>query len=260
MQTPQPRKHVQDALLAEGVLRNLALFAGASRQTVKQAALTAELRRLARGEVIVRREEAVPGLFALAYGSVKTRLRQPQGGEVVLSLLGPGDTLAEAPTLLGAASKLDAIALAESMVVMIPAACVLALMERDARFLRNLAVTLASGTQTLLAEFESGMLRSAQRLAAYLDSLAQPAEVPGEWTARLPVSKTLLAARLGVKKETLSRLLRQLAARGVISVAQREIRILDRAGLAAAARSLMKIKSDEAAAGSMAVRSLKQGV
>jgi CRP-like cAMP-binding protein len=48
---------------------------------------------------------------------------------------------------------------------------------------------------------------------------------------RLPVSKTLVAARLGVKKETLSRLLRQFAAEGVIEVSRREISILDREAL-----------------------------
>ena len=46
--------------------------------------------------------------------------------------------------------------------------------------------------------------------------------------ARLPVSKTLLAARLDMKKETLSRLLRRLAADGLIKVSGREIAILDR--------------------------------
>jgi hypothetical protein len=45
------------------------------------------------------------------------------------------------------------------------------------------------------------------------------------------VSKTVLAARLGMKKETLSRLLQRLARRGVIEVTRRDITILDRAGL-----------------------------
>ena len=49
---------------------------------------------------------------------------------------------------------------------------------------------------------------------------------------RLPATKTTVAARLGVKKETLSRMLRQLAAGGVVQVAGREIAILDRAALA----------------------------
>ena len=46
----------------------------------------------------------------------------------------------------------------------------------------------------------------------------------------------MVAARLGVAKETLSRLLRQFALEGLISVQRRSIRLLDRERLAAAAR------------------------
>jgi len=58
----------------------------------------------------------------------------------------------------------------------------------------------------------------------------------GTHTVRLPVSKTLVAARLGITKETLSRLLRSLAERRLIEVSQREIAILDRAALSEMAR------------------------
>ena len=219
---------MQEAILAEGIIQNLALFVGVNRPAIRQTAFHSELKRLSRGELILRRGEPVPGLLAVAYGSVKARLRHPQGNEVVLRLLGPGETFAEAPTLLGGASKLDAVALGDTMLLLIAAPWVRSLAERDARFSRNLANALALRTQTLLAELETGMQRSAQRLAAYIASIAQPGEVPGAWTAWLPVSKTLLAARLGIKKETLSRLLRQFVASGLISMAQRHITILDR--------------------------------
>jgi DNA-binding IclR family transcriptional regulator len=45
------------------------------------------------------------------------------------------------------------------------------------------------------------------------------------------MSKTLLAARLGMKKETLSRLLSDLARQGLIEVSGRDIAIRDAARL-----------------------------
>jgi CRP-like cAMP-binding protein len=100
-------------------------------------------------------------------------------------------------------------------------------MERNLRFSRNLARALAERNLKLLAELEAGRLSSAQRLAAYLESIAQP----DAQAAHLPMSKTLLAARLGMKKETLSRLLSDLARQGLIEVSGRDIAIRDAARL-----------------------------
>lgn len=229
-------KHLRDPRLVEGVLGNLALMEGVSRQAIRQLSAQSTVVHAKRGEAVVRRGEPVPGLFAIAYGAVKKRLRHPGGDELVLALLGPGDTFAEVPALLARAARVDAVVLADSMLVVINAACIAAQTQTDPRLARNVAFVFAQRLHALIVEFERGMLPSLQRLAAYLDSIAQPGEAPGTWLARLPVSKTLVAARLGVKKETLSRLLRQLAARGLISVAQREIRIIDRAALAAVTR------------------------
>ena len=74
------------------------------------------------------------------------------------------------------------------------------------------------------------MLSSAQRLARYLAGLAGTHS-----SVQLPTSKTVLAARLGMKKETLSRLLRSFAERGIIAVSRREIAIVDPAQLSALA-------------------------
>jgi CRP-like cAMP-binding protein len=88
----------------------------------------------------------------------------------------------------------------------------------------------------LLAEHGATLQQSAlQRLAAYLESLAEPNGTPDTWVARLPASKTAVAARLGITKETMSRLLRELANRGLIAVVRREIEIRDRDALASVA-------------------------
>ena len=60
---------------------------------------------------------------------------------------------------------------------------------------------------------------------------ARVADGAGERRVSLPVSKTVVAGMLGVKKETLSRLLRDLSDRRLIAVSRREITILDRARL-----------------------------
>ena len=213
--------------LVKGVLDRLSLLEGVSPDAVRELATQSSVVRSARGEVVVRRGERVPSVYVVAFGTMKTRLPRPPCSEVVLGLLGAGTTFGKTAVMLGAPSQVDVVALDDTMLVAIRAGCVLAVLERNLRFSRNLARALAEGNQALVAELESGRLRSAQRLAAYLDSIAEPAAEPGVLAARLAVSKTLLASRLGIKKETLSRLLREFASGGLIEVSGRTIAIRD---------------------------------
>jgi CRP-like cAMP-binding protein len=234
---PSPHRSPRDLRLVEGVISRLPLLHSAS--PAQRAALARQCSTLPawRGDILARRGEPLPGVFALAYGSVKLSLRNAENEERVLRLVSAGQSFGEATALLALPCQFEALALAESKLVVLPPAVLLGLVERDPRIARGIITTVAEGTVQLLSEMESATLRrGSQRLAAYLDSLAGPA-IPGPRTVQLPASKTLIAARLGIAQETLSRLLRRLADDGMIAVSRREITILDGAGLAKRANS-----------------------
>jgi CRP/FNR family transcriptional regulator, dissimilatory nitrate respiration regulator len=233
MNAAASRKPIRDPRLIEGVLANLPLMEGVARQVVRQLSTQSVLMHVRRGETVIRRGERLRGVYAIAYGSVKERMRHRGGAEVVLALLGPGDSFAEVPALLGCPAKVEAVALADSMLVIINAECIGAQTVSEPRLARNMTWRLAHGMHALLGEFERGMLTGPQRLAGYLDTIAEATQEAGHWVARLPVSKTLLAARLDMTKETLSRLLRRLASDGLIDISRRDILILDRSALTA---------------------------
>jgi CRP-like cAMP-binding protein len=222
---------MHDYRLIEGVISCLPVFGGASRESLHAAARRCWTLPAPRGHTLVRAGTRPPGIFAVAYGSLKLSLRNGGAEERVLRLVSARHMFGEAPALLGRPSPYEAVALLDSKVVVIPAATVLALMERDTAFARTLLMKLAERELDLCNGLGLVTLRSGvQRLAAYLAELGG-ADVPPPSTVHLPFSKTLLAACLGIKKETLSRLLRQLAAEGVIRVRRREITILDRGRL-----------------------------
>jgi CRP-like cAMP-binding protein len=151
----------------------------------------------------------------------------------VVRLLGPGENFGLASTLLDRPCPLHLVALSNSLVATIPPVPLLHLMEQDIGFARSVARALAERVLQLIGELEASLQQSGlQRLACYLDSLAEPNGRPGSWIARLPTTKTTIAARLGIKKETLSRMLRELASRGLIAVSGPQVDLLDRAGLA----------------------------
>jgi CRP/FNR family transcriptional regulator, dissimilatory nitrate respiration regulator len=160
----------------------------------------------------------------VAYGSVKLALRDGGGDSRVLRIVAARQTFGESAALLGRASPYDAVALSEVKLVVMPTSSLFTLIESEPRFAKALVSSLADRKLQLLAEIGSATLqRGAQRLGFYLHELAN-----GSNEVQLPFSKTLLAARLGMKKETLSRLLRQLATGGVITITRRSVVILDR--------------------------------
>lgn len=226
----------QSASIVLGLISNLPMFRQATRPHLAELARHARTEQVRRGAAILRRGERLHGLYAVAYGMVKISLRGDGGEEKVLRLVGAGETFGEPMMFLNEPSPIDAVALADTLLVMVPAAPLLALIETDASFTRSLLASLSQRFHGLVADVEASTLKSGlQRVAAYLDSLAEPCEGAG-LAVNLPATKTVIAARLGVTKETFSRLLRELAAQGLINVARREIAILNREQLRQIAR------------------------
>ena len=225
-----------DRRLIQGVLASSELLRGCAPAQAEALAAQCWTVEAKRGEQIVARGKRMSGIYAIAYGTVKLTLRQP-GGERVVRLVQAGQTFGEASALLGQAAPLEAFAVLPSKLVVIPCAPVFALIERDPRIARQVVQTLGRRVIGLLGELESSSMRSgAQRVAAYLVGLA-PAEGNASCEVRLPAPKSVIAARLDMKKETFSRLLHGLSSRGLIAVNGGAITLLDRAKLGEASCS-----------------------
>lgn len=222
-----------DGNVAAGVLLKVPMFGCAPPAQLARLARESRVQHVPRGAVIARRGTPAPGLMVVGYGLVKLSLGT--SSEKVLRLVGPGESFGEAMLFLGQPLPVDATALCDSLVVTVPAAPLLALISANPSFARGLLASLCQRLHALVMDFEAATAHGArERLAAYLESLAPPsARAP---RVQLPAAKTVIAARLGMAKETLSRLLRQFAAEGLISVERRAISLLDREGLASVAR------------------------
>lgn len=210
------------------------LFRSLEPQALAALAQRARLRSVPRGDAFVRRGERLPGFCALARGALKLTLPLLERGERVVSLVAERATFGEAAALRRQPSGCDAVALADASVLVLPVAAVETLAESAPRFALNLIDLLAERALELHAELAAGVLqRAPQRLASYLAVLTRGADARRPCIVELPVSKTLLAAILGIKKETLSRLLRDLVERQLISLSGSRVTILDPRGLGA---------------------------
>ncbi|HEX2566783.1 MAG TPA: Crp/Fnr family transcriptional regulator [Burkholderiales bacterium] len=233
----QPKPHLRDPALLQGVIQQLGMRWALTPAQAAALGCRSWLRADKRGTLVVRRGTRLPGLLVVAYGTIKLGLGRAAGEERLLRFITAGQLFGEATALLGRPCPYEALALTDSKIAVVPAAAVLALMEDDARFARRFALMLAERIHELVGEFEVATTqRGAQRLASYLESLCTGA-AGAPYTVNLPISKTLVAARLGMKKETLSRLLRQFCTERLIDVCRREVSVLDRARLAEVART-----------------------
>lgn len=217
---------------AAALLAGLPMFRRTPRPQVGELARHSTARLVPAGEPIVRRGERVPGLMVVRYGLAK--LFVTGDSERVIRLVGPGETFGEAALFLEQPLPVEVSAVADTALLIVPAAPLLELFDCDPRFARGLLAAVCQRLQLLVADFESATVHGArERLASYLSSL----DAGASGIAHLPAAKSIIAARLGMTKETLSRLLRLLSDEGLIAVAGRDIRVVDPARLAAAARA-----------------------
>ena len=228
------------------LLAQVPLFAGLAARDLATLARQCSVVPCPRGSIPVAAGAAVPGVLALVEGALRLSLREGEDDERVLRLVAPGEAFCVACAVLDRPSPYQAAALSASELLVVPAAAVRALLAGSPPFARAVVRALAARELELCGEIHAAAFRSgAQRLAAYIESLSAAG---GGRTVRLPCSKTLIAARLGMKKETLSRLLKRFAADGLIAVTRGEIAILDPARLSAATRDAGRARGSVAAA------------
>jgi CRP-like cAMP-binding protein len=227
-----PTRQAWDRRLIQGVLENSDLLRGCPPARAATIVAQCWMIEAKRAEQIASKGGRLPGVFAVAYGTVKLALRGGKNGERIVRLAQAGQTFGEASALTGRPAPFDAFAVSACKLLVIPTAAILAYIDCDPRGARQVVLTLGRRVLDLTAELESSsMLSGAQRLAAYLGALAEPSAGGGSCEVRLPVPKAVIAARLDMKKETLSRLLRGLSGRGLITVNGSAITLLDRAKL-----------------------------
>lgn len=211
------------------ILRRLPLFHAASPEQIAHVAGGARERRLARGEMLFQKGDPCRGFYAVVSGQIKLAFPSDDGNEKVVEIIGPDQTFGEAVMFMDRPYPVAAAALADTQLLHIPSAGVFELLERDPSFARRLLAGLSIRMHALLQDVEAYSLRSgAQRLIGYLlEQLAAGESVGHAAEIELPASKQVIASRLNLAPETLSRVLHELTAAGLIEVHGRRIAIPD---------------------------------
>ncbi len=211
------------------IARQATLFASLPPDLRDALFSAAHVHAYARAETVFMQDEPADRVFVVLEGWVKLFRVAPTGAEAVVGVFTRGGGFGEAPAFQGGVYPVTAEAVTECRLLEVQAST---LMERM-RSRPELCLAMIAATfrhlQLLVQQIEQLKGQNgAQRVAEFLISLSPVADGPCAVT--LPYDKSLIAGRLGMKPESLSRAFARLREVGV-RVQQNKAAILDVARL-----------------------------
>jgi len=183
------------------------------------------------GQVVFYEGNACLGIHCVESGSIKLRRTGPKGEEIVVGLAGPGVTLGYLAYFGERGYTTTAEALAASRICFIDRAAVKALIHASPSvglaFLRRMADDVDRSEADRVKALALPLRARAAHLLLVLKDRSAHADDEGRLTIELPLSRRDLAAMLGTRPESLSRLIRDFASDGVAHFGPREVVVPD---------------------------------
>jgi CRP/FNR family transcriptional activator FtrB len=196
-----------------GEIRQLALFRDCADDTFESLVRAGFLQRFPPGVVLIQENDPADFLYIVVEGLVEMYAANA-GRETTIGFVYPIGTFILAAVLKDQVYLQSARTLEKSRVLMIPAENVREAMRTDAAFMSAIVTELATCYRNVIKDLKSQKLRSGtERLANWL--LRAERQQGGKGVVRLKVGKRVLASRLGMTPENLSRAFATLGPYGV---------------------------------------------
>jgi CRP-like cAMP-binding protein len=231
----RPAPGFSPASLLPDVKQWSTLFGGSPTTAAEASALgeVARARRVSPGAMVYARGERARGLVLALDGDVALGVRNADGSfHTERHMHGPA-WLDISAGWLNETHALDARAMSGTTVVELPREPLMQVLERFPGLGRRLITALALEVRALAVNTHDLMHKDAPaRLAAWLNERCVPnPQAQCQGTVQLPMRKRDIASQLAITPETLSRLMRSFASKGVIAVAGYTVHVLDMAAL-----------------------------
>ena len=216
------------------VLQQHHLFRALSEEQLTLLLQDVTIKQLEQGQHLFEQGAEASAFYLLHRGQVKLYRLSPSGQEKVIEIVRPGQTFAEALMFLDIpAYPLNAQALTDTELFVIRNKGFLQLLSQSVDTCFHVMADISMRLRGLLNEIDALTLQNASlRLVNYLLYLVQEVEsIEGSAEITLPAAKNIIASRLSIQPETLSRILSNLSSKGLISVDGLNIKVLDVEGL-----------------------------
>ncbi len=205
------------------------LFSGMPRNEIDSIMASLRVIQLDAEEVLFHHDDPATHFFLVGEGNVKLARISPAGHEKVVHVLHAGSCFAEAVMFMEQESyPVTAQAVTKSTVFAINCEAYRSILNENSVAAFRLINDLSDRLKLMLREIETlSVQKATHRVAHYfLDQLSS--DTGQEVTMQLDTSKSLLASRLSVEPETLSRIFHKLSESGAIEVHGRSITVKNR--------------------------------
>ncbi|SDI44483.1 cyclic nucleotide-binding protein [Aliiruegeria lutimaris] len=167
-----------------------------------------------RGETLFLHGETARSIHIVIDGWVKLFRVAPNGGETVVSVFTKGESFGEAVAFRNKKYPVSAEAVTDCHLLQIPTSALLETMRKDPEVSISILASTFTHLHSLVDQLEQLKAQTgAQRLAEFLLEISDSDE--NSCVVTLPYDKVLIAGRLGMKPESLSRAFAKLRTFGV---------------------------------------------
>lgn len=219
--------NIEHAELIEKV-GEIPLFRGLNAEVVARVAAATCQKTMPAKEHIYWQGDVPRSFYYVLSGHVRRAIVSAEGDEKLIDVVAAGGQFG-LTELVGGAERVSAAEAVEATTLLeIGANGLIPAMESSRDLSRRVLSAVAESYMALEQEVAATFFHSGcRRLLDYLLNIAGPNLKPvGDTVVVLPISKGLLAERLGVTAETVSRAFRDLSAAGLVSVRGKTITLL----------------------------------
>lgn len=196
------------------LVRNTALFGGLSDALLSSLLKTVNVHEASPGEVLFMQGDEIAACFIVLEGWVKLYRLNQYGDEAIVAVFTRGQSFAEAAVFSMESYPVTAETVTTARLLRIPCNILQRNVRENSEFAFAMLASTSHHLQGLVIQIEQLKTNTgAQRVARFLASLC-PVD-KGSCTIGLPYDKALIAGRLGMKPESLSRAFARLRNIGV---------------------------------------------
>jgi CRP/FNR family transcriptional regulator, cyclic AMP receptor protein len=212
------------------VLGKLPIFSGLTEAELRYIAQYAAPRQYAAGALVFSEGEPCAGLYVVLRGHVRVFKTSSAGREQVLTIDGPGSSVAELPVFDGGPYPASGAAMSDATLLFIGKQDFQALCLAHPQVALKVLRVVGARLRKLVAIIEELSFTTVRRRVISL--LLRMAQSDGQETAEgvaftLPANNQALAAQIGTVRELVSRNLSRLQAEGAIAMDGRTVTVRD---------------------------------